>query len=552
MLLDFIFILLSAAVISEILPKNRTSWLWTLLLLLLVAYSGSYLFMGNSAILQQIAYPWLQTPNLEINLNINLDVQNLPAVQGLWLMTLIALLGNWGYPGEKSPNSLNGLLLLNLLSTLFLTFAENYVQLLVALGLGDVLVFGMINDFSAKRKYIYANFLADMGILSICSVIMGQSGNMHIGLLSTYFETGHHRDFVAILLLICIFVKSGLFLFQGIYMDMASLLFNRLSVILYMATPLAGYILLNKLSVLLNVSQFTYPILYIFSGLSVLWGAWGFVALDNIRYKAVYLSMMFWGMVYFLTASGHQTALAPFMALLFSAYLFSHTLTLVNLASSNEVYVSEMGGFGRHIPFTFGLSVLLMAAYFCAWGKLEPSSPYAVWTFGAAISVLFAHFCTQVYLGKSNADERVVALLKNPLPLWGIGLMFGAAAVFYIYPQNLLLTVCLGGVFLLCLLLRPLRKLTTLYGKAWLQDNNYLDNFYDLVLNTPIKVVGRVLWLTVDFVFIERTLISFIRNVFNFLIFIVRKLNSNTYFMNILYILFGIAVVCGAWLKGGH
>lgn len=552
MLLNFIFILLSAALVSEVLPKNRTSGLWSLLLLSVVAYSGSHLFAEDSAMLQTVVYPWLQTPNLEINLNINLNTQNLPAVEGLWLLTFAALLGNWAYPGEKSPNGFNGLLLLNLVCMLLLVFAENYVQMLVALGICDVLVFGMINDFAAKRKYIYANFLADVGILSICAVIIGQSGNINIGQLSAYFEFGHHRDFVAILLLVCIFAKSGLFLFQGIYLDMAPLLLNRLSAILYITTPLAGFILLNKLHVLLNISHYTYPLLYLFSIVSVIWGSWGFLVMDNLKHKAVYLAMMFWGMVYYLTADGHPVLLNHFVFLLLSAYMLGQTLTLVNLASSNEVYVSEMGGFGKHIRLTFVLSALLLAAYFDMWSGLFDPHICEILGYCALVAMVFAHFCAEVYFGKSHADERVIALLKNPLPLFSVGLAAAAAAIFWLYPQNIGYVAVLMAIWSVFLLLRPLRRLNRLADNEWLQNSDYIDDLYDLLINTPIKIIGRVLWLMIDFVFIERTVISFLRSIFNFLIFVVRKLNANTWLINSLFILGGFAVMYAAWLEGGR
>ena len=87
-------------------------------------------------------------------------------VFALSILALLVLLQNT-FGAENAKNSLNGLVLLNLLSSLMLVFAGNYVQMLVAVGVCDVLVFSAVNNIEAKKKYIYANFLADIGLVSM-------------------------------------------------------------------------------------------------------------------------------------------------------------------------------------------------------------------------------------------------------------------------------------------------------------------------------------------------------------------------------------------------
>lgn len=133
-----------------------------------------------------------------------------------------------------------------------------------------------------------------------------------------------------------------------------------------------------------------------------------------------------------------------------------------------------------------------------------------------------------------------------------MGLLAAAAAIFWLYPQNIRYVAALMAIWGVFLLLRPLRRLNRLADNEWLQNSDYIDDLYDLLINTPIKIIGRVLWLMIDFVFIERTVISFLRSIFNFLIFVVRKLNANTWLINSLFILGGFAVMYAAWLEGGR
>lgn len=126
---------------------------------------------------------------------------------------------------------------------------------------------------------------------------------------------------------------------------MRTLGFNRLNYVLFTATPLTGYLLLLKTESLLQISPFSYPLLKIFALSSVLWGVWGALAIDNLKQKAVYFALMFWGLVYAFAAFGSRLDSLQFASLLTAAFLFGQVLMLICAAASNETQVSETGGF---------------------------------------------------------------------------------------------------------------------------------------------------------------------------------------------------------------
>ena len=97
----------------------------------------------------------------------------------------------------------------------------------------------------------------------------------------------------------------------------------------------------------------------------------------------------------------------------------------------------------------------------------------------------------------------------------------------------------------------PLRKLDRWYESDIVQEADYLNALYELLIITPIKVIGRVLWLTVDFIFIERTIINSVQNALKFMIFIFRRIHSGTLGGAILFILLGFAVIWWSWRYGG-
>lgn len=158
MLVELLILILGAGLISELVPKNRLPVLWSLFSAAAVSYFVYRLSLLGNAPDLYLNCPWLKIPNLAVNLEIVVNAGNIYLVFALSILALLVLLQNT-FGAENAKNSLNGLVLLNLLSSLMLVFAGNYVQMLVAVGVCDVLVFSAVNNIEAKKKYIYANFL---------------------------------------------------------------------------------------------------------------------------------------------------------------------------------------------------------------------------------------------------------------------------------------------------------------------------------------------------------------------------------------------------------
>ncbi len=550
MLVNLLFLILGAGLVSELVPKNRLPVLWSLFSSAAVMYFIYRLYLLGAAPDFRLVYPWLKIPNLSINLEITINAHNIYLVSALLVLALLVLMQNT-FGSETAKNALNGLVLLNLLSALMLVFAANYIQMLVAVGVSDVLVFSIINKVEAKKRYIYANFLADIGLVSIFAVILGQSGNIELGPLADYARLGHHKDFVAIMLLLCIFIKTGLFLFQGTYVGLRLLGFNRLNLIVFTATPLTGYLLLLKTESLLTISAYSYPLLKIFALASILWGAYGALIIDNLRQKAVYFALMFWGLVYAFAAFGSRLASLDFAMLLMAAFLFSQILLLISIAASNENMVSEMGGFIKNLKFTFLLIVAILSAYFSALLMLQPDNLWLVWGYIVLFGLVSSQIIGQILLGESHADERVQAMLHNPPALmWLPAACMAAGMGYYFRIAPFYLVPVLGG-WLLLFAVRPLRQLDRWYESDIVQEADYMNALYEWLIITPVKVIGRVLWLTVDFIFIERTIINSVQNALKFMICIFRRIHSGTLGGAILFILLGFAVIWWSWRYGG-
>ncbi len=551
MLVKVLFLLLSAGIISEFVPKNRLPILWSLIASAAVAFFIYMLTQLGPTPDLKIDYPWLEIPNLAVNLDIILNSHNIHLVFALSVLAFLVLLQS-AFGEEKEKNTFNGLVLLNLFSALMLVFADNYIQMLVAVGVCDVLVFSVINNIEAKKTYIYANFLADIGLLSIFAVILGQGGGLDLKNLADYAKFGHHKDFVAIILLVCIFIKTGLFPFHGTYVKMRQIGFNRLNYVLYAATPLTGYLLLLKTEPLLQISHYSSPLLQIMALLSLVWGCVGAVTIDNLKQKNVYFALMFWGFAYGFTAFGTRLEDFYFASVLTMSFLFGQILLLAYKICSNEIYVSETGGFLPRVKFTFLLIILVISSFYAVLMVPVQQNLWLSIVYGIIFSIVSAHVLSQILLGPSKADDRVQAMAKNPsILLWLPMAIIAFAVLWHFKPSITSLLLCVF-TWILLFVYRPLKRFDYLYEKDNIQEADYISEVYNLLIVTPITVFGRLLWVTVEFVFFERTIISSIQKCLDFMVFLFRRIHSGTFLGAVAFTTVGILVMFVAWWYGNR
>ena len=86
------------------------------------------------------------------------------------------------------------------------------------------------------------------------------------------------------------------------------------------------------------------------------------------------------------------------------------------------------------------------------------------------------------------------------------------------------------------------------YQSENIQQSDVFEDIFDFVIVAPLTIVGRVLWLLVDFILIERTVINFLRKTTACLVLAARKINrfslANFLFLIILaFVLVFVAVL---------
>ncbi len=489
----------------------------------------------------KLAVHWFHRQNLQLDLSLASTLEYFQFLAPLVLLSLLLMLVNSFYKKEPASLELNGILLLNLACYVLLVASEETIQLLIASSAITVTGFYIADNLEAKKKYVFYNLLADVGLLTVFAVIYGQ------GKILSLHDLGEYREgsvLVSFLLVAAVMIKSGLFMFQNQLLDLSVLNFNRLMMMSFLSAPVAGIIVLLKTFALLELHPYLVVMVEVVAFASLLWGFCGAMVIDSLKEKSLYLNMMAYALCYFVMIRDYDLAVKMIPPLLVVSYLVVTTLFWINVASSNEDYVSAMGGFGKSLKLTFLFSLLVVAclvmfylkAFRQIWG-------WELWTWLALFLIAISHIYCNIYLGRSEADEKVLALIRNPgFIFWFPPLLLTVAWVGYLK----WLTPAFYGLmsaFLLLWLAAPFRRLDRLAENESIQDSDPFAWLYHLLILTPLTILGRVLWLTVDFLLIERTVMTSLSQLMRLLVRLVGSLHRSSLPVSVLLMLLGVLLM---------
>lgn len=541
MLINFVFIMLISGVFSFFAPQKRIVGIWTILLALSFVYG--VLALTGKSVSSDISIIWNAMPNFSISINLNPLRAAKTAALGVVVLSILAFYYNLLSSDDSHTNNMNGLVSINCVLVLIALCSSNYLQLLAAVGMADVIVYSTINHYEGKRKYIYANFFADFLLLNILAIILGQHGNINIMRLEDYSSSWHHRDYIVIMLLICAFTKSGMAMFHTAYQKISLLTPNRINFIMFVATPLMGIIILNTLHGLLNISQYSYILLRIFAVMTILWGFLSVLIVGDPKRKLTYMGMIFWGLSFGGFAWLPVFSQTSFFTFLTAAFLFNSWLALVHTDNKKASHWKQVYNF-HMLP-----TILIVLLYMLSWWKLSSANIILAiageFCLGFTTAILMADKFDYTF---ANNKLSFKSNLLNALPVLVIFAIYAHnnREIIDLWPYEIAIFVLWSTVFLL----NPLHKLKPLLQSALVQESDYITLLYNTLFFAPISIIGRALRLLVDIVFLERTVISSIKNAIRFMIFVFRRLHANSVLSSTIFTLLGIFIITFAYYNG--
>ena len=549
MLIEVFLFLIAAGIVPVVIKGKRLSFVYLLLLTISMALMLGYFYQNwQQGTKDNFTYDWVSSPYYPIKIHLFSNFTHYAQIFPFFLISVVMIIFNCFSKIEKRKLEQNGLICLNLGALIMLICGENTIQLLVSACVIDVLGFYIINESAARRKYIFYNLMADMGLFMLFALIWGYTESIRLSDLGKYFEQGEHRDLVCILLLLCLFIKSGLFLFQTPLQNWNILNMRTIMVLSFLSTPISGYILLFKTLPLLPLSKYSEPLVLFFAYASMVWGGIGAILIDNLRSKLIYLNMILSGLMYALLQAGLTPDTPIFASLILGGFLLSCSLLLVTLGSSNEIYVSSMGGFIANLKLSFMVTLFCMLAYIQVLYTLSQTYNFIPMIALGLISVSTASIWSHIYFSPSNADERVLAMLKNPLFVyWGIILILALYVLYLEGKPDIASYAILSGILLLAIS-GIFNKILPIYENEQVQESDLFSDFYHYFVIGPVKVLGRVLWLTIDFLVIERTIIYTSRNTVNLLIGFFQKIHTQAKWAYPFFLILGCGMIYGSYI----
>lgn len=469
---------------------------------------SALLFASLSALLIYFIHNWnLSTPSELMflwdssrsgNLKISLasSVQNYNIIFPFFTITLIVLLNNLLSRAEKHKKKITGLCILNLISLIMLIGGNNFVQIITFVFISDILSQLLIDDVNASRRYSIYNLVADMGLFLVFAIIRPRLSNLDTSSFAHFHSAASTENLIILLILISLFIKWGFFIFHSYLLDMESAQFHRLLLIPYLSTPMVGLILFIKLKPLLTTSILFDTVFNIILALTIVWGAFGSVIMNNLKEKSIYLNMIILALLVKLAESPSFTWDKHFSTLLIIGCLFNYAFYY----------------FAKH-------SRLVNANIFA--NQLSQSGKSRQY---------FRMFVCLGLMGCFGYELKHFYLQDNKTWIIGFAILF-VSTIYLIFKQ-------LFGNF----------RNNKQYAH-W-QDADIFPHFYEKFIARPIYFIGRILTIIIDFVFFERTFLAAFNYLFGKTVKLLRKINRQTFIRYVFCIMTAIGIFVWFNLKG--
>ncbi len=543
MILQLFLGLVLIAVLFFIIGQEKRRRIWSVLLFgAVLGLLYAFFEQINAIGINNVMYTWIPHQTLQASLSFVPigQISSCLRIMSLCFAALIYL--NIIYKKEDYSLYINNFILLNFAALIVLLSAQDFIQLMVGSCCFTIIGYYLINDITAKIKFIFYNFLAEMSLFMALAIVYASINTTSLTALSRYIEIGHHKDLVSLLLMCTVFIKCGMFLFQNQFMDLKRLSLNRVATISLFSSPLSGVIIFLRILPLIQAAEYIEAIFIIIICISVVWSIIGTLIIDNIKAKMLYLNMLFYAFVLWQMWGGGAIFfekliyLYPALLAVYISFLF------VSVSASDEICISQMGGFYKRL---WGNLLLSLIAIFVFVGCfIKNFSPSSAWSFLFIFLSLCAFILHGMFLGKMHSDERVEALLKN------IGIYYWvpyiAALSWYVYELGIWsqkeIWIILGS-FILFMLIVPIQALLKLAAIEEIQNADILHRIYMIVFIMPLRLLGRVLWLAIDFVVIERSIIGSISHSTAFVVQGLQKIQGISWSNYLLMLLIGVMII---------
>ena len=449
------------------------------------------------------SYAWLTSQYYPVNIDF---VSDATTYQGFIILLLVALLNMFFMIGdsfERQKVYSFAITCFSLATFLLLICGQNTIQVLVSVCFLDIIGFCLINTISARKRYIFYTLFADMALFMACAILWG---SCRTNLISKLALCRYDEKDIAMWLISCAaIVKTGLFPFQAYLSPISVLSLSRRNLLGFLSTPVAGFLILYKMMPALVSYTHLFTTFYYLALVSIFWGGISAICLKKLESKKLALNLVFYGMAYALLF--YQNGKIPENL----GYLF-----LIHFC-----FTSCLNKTQHFLGLSFINSIVLVSAAILITETFD--CPVLIFSY-LAILILTVGSIVYSLSSYEQEDNNLFQLLLSIV--CGIFIIYKVASVPLVAYYWL-------TAYIILIILRPYRFLSSIYNSEAIQQADGFSAILYFLFAGPILFLGRILWLTVDFLIIERTFLSSLSKFKNVLeslfIWLHKKIILNTF-----------------------
>ena len=343
MILNTISSLLLVGIIGLIKGRLRLDrWLsWGMMVAVIYVFI-QYLQSINSNTLDTFSLLWSNSKLGPITIDFYPTKSSNQIIYPLFFTLIISIVNNNVFRYEERRSVYNSVIILNFISICLLICSKNYVQLITAVFVSDILGYLILKDVDSSRSYVIYNFFADMCIFMILSLICGRIQSLDINHLLNYNEIGRHKDFVSLVLSLAIFIKVGCIPFHSYLLELSNVRFHRMNIIIMQFSPLVGTLFFIKLNNLFIISDLFLPIYKIIILITFIVGCILFVLKNNFCKKNIYFNMSMYSLILLRLLNDNFVWSASITFFYITMFFYNIAFFMLYLYQNREINTSSM------------------------------------------------------------------------------------------------------------------------------------------------------------------------------------------------------------------
>ena len=470
----------------------------------------------NSVDEHVFSFIWNTASNNKLKFDIISNNYNYWLILPCFTLTVLSAFNNVIFRYEERRSAYLAILIFNLIALIILITSNNFVQLLSAIFVIDILSIFMIKNVNAYRRYVLLNLLADIVLFTVLAIINCRVASLDIRQIVLYRNIGMHQDFVSIAGLTAVFAKLGFLWFQVGMVDLKKIRFHRMQNMLFLSSPLAAMIILLKFSALWRTSAYFTDYMDFVCTCAIVWGGFGGLLADNFKAKVIYWQMSSWAMFIellrfhgFIWFSGFTFLFMEMYALVMIMYLFYYYNQRKELMS--QIMDTPLIGKNKIICSWLILVITIGALANTLALLYNNMNRSYIWTFSIMFLLSLSAVIKQLTIGR-QVEKNGTSDKTSPKSAIFIEIILLCLFLLqdYQYKEPVVWFPILVFIFLCWC--NPLSRLSFVYNIDVWQNGDVLGRFYHILIKS-LRLCGKFFWLLIDRLFMEKVVLNLLSSI---------------------------------------